>query len=90
MGTFISKNPTLAPIGRVDGYNGNNTNASAITQQVRVDRLKAGYPAFQGGNFIKSSFAVKGNLCHPTVKSDFTQEQLCGAPVKAMHLDLLG
>lgn len=90
MGTFISKNPTLAPIGRVEAFGGNNTTPSAITQQVRVDRLKASYPAFQGGNFIKSSFAVKGNLSHPTVKSDFTQEQLCGAPVKAMHLDLLG
>ena len=90
MGIFISKNPTLAPIGKVDGYNGNNTNASAITQQVHVDRLKAGYHAFQGGNFIKNSFAVKGNLYHPTAKSDFTQDELCGAPVKAMKLDLLG
>lgn len=90
MGTFISKNPTLAPIGRVEACGGNNTAPSAITQQVRVDRMKAGYPAFQGGNFIKNSFAVKGNLYHPTAKSDFTQEELCGAPVKAMHLDLLG
>ena len=90
MGTFISKNPTLAPIGKVDAYNGNNTNASAITEQVRVDRLKAGYQTFQGGNFIKNSFAVKGNLYHPTAKSDFTQDELCGAPVRAMHLDVLG
>lgn len=90
MGTYINNNPTFAPIGRVEGFNENNTTPSVITSQVRVDRLKAAQPPFQGGNFIKNTFAIKGNLYHPTTKSDFTSEELCGAPVKAMYLDLLG
>jgi len=90
MGTYINNNPTFAPICRVDLWNGNNTTPSAITSSVRVDRLKASQPNFQGGNFIKNAFAVKGNLQHPTAKSDFTSEELCGAPVCAMKLDVLG
>lgn len=89
MGTYINNNPTFAPIGRIESFNGNNTTPSAITSQVRIDRLKAAQPSFQGGNFIKDSFTIKGNLSHPTTKSDFTREELCGAHVKAMNLDLL-
>lgn len=93
MGVYINKTPTLAAIGRVEGYNENNTTPSAITQQVRVDRLKAAQPQFtgavQGGEF-KNLFAVSNvNLDHPRTKSDFTAAQLCGAPIRAEKLDLI-
>lgn len=93
MGVYINKTPTLAAIGRVEGYNENNTTPSAITQQVRVDRLKAAQPQFKGavqsGEF-KNLFAASNiNLNQPRAKSDFTAAQLCGAPIKAEKLDLI-
>ena len=48
MGVYINQNPTLAPIGKVQGFNENNTTPSAITNQVRVDRLKVVQPQFTG------------------------------------------
>ena len=49
MGLYVNNNRTTAPIGKVEMYNGaNNTTPSAITNQVRVDRLKAAEPKFRG------------------------------------------
>lgn len=42
-----------------------------------------------GNNFVKNTFGIKSNLSCPRTKSDFTQEELCGADVKAEKLDLL-
>lgn len=93
MGLYVNNNPTTAPIGKVEMYNGNNnTTPSAITSQVRIDRLKAAQPEFRGtapaGN-LKNLYASAGTLSHPTTKSDFTREELCGADVKAEFLDIL-
>ena len=51
MGLYVNNNRTTAPIGKVEMYNGdNNTTPSAITNQVRVDRLKAAEPKFKGNS----------------------------------------
>lgn len=39
--------------------------------------------------FVKQSFEFTPSLDRPATKSDFPEELLCGAPVKAEHLDLL-
>lgn len=42
-----------------------------------------------GNNFVKNTLGIKSNLSCPRTKSDFTQDELCGADVKAEKLDLL-
>lgn len=94
MGLYVNKNRTTAPIGRVEMYNGdNNTTPSAITNQVRVDRLKAAQTQFKGtapaGENLKGLYASAGTLLHPATKSQFSREELCGADIKAQYLDVL-
>ena len=43
-----------------------------------------------GGNFAKEAFNFNASLNHPKVTSDFTSDQLLGAPVLGKKLDLLG
>ena len=40
-------------------------------------------------SFVKESFGFTPSLDRPVTKSNFTAEQLCGAPLKAEHLDLI-
>ncbi len=40
-------------------------------------------------SFVKDSFTFTPSLDRPVTKSSFTAEQLCGAPLKAEHLDLI-
>ncbi len=40
-------------------------------------------------NFAKETFGFTPSLDRPVVKSNFSAEQLCGAPLKAQHLDLI-
>lgn len=94
MGLYVNNNPTTAPIGRIEMFKGeNNTTPSVITNQTRVDRLKAAQLQFRGtapaGENIKSLYTSAGTLTHPTTKSDFTREELCGADIKAQYLDVL-
>ena len=94
MGLYVNNNRTTAPIGRVEMYNGdNNTTPSAITNQVRVDRLKAAQTRFKGtapvAEQLKGLYKSAGTLYHPTIKSEYTQEELCGADIKAQYLDVL-
>ncbi len=53
----------------------------------------AGYvtsPSLQPSRtFVKQAFDFKPSLDRPATKSNFSEELLCGAPVKAEHLDLL-
>lgn len=94
MGLYVNNNPTLAPIGAVAGQNENNTTPAVITNQIRVDRLKAAQPQFRGttpaGNDFKNLFGnLKVDLTCPRTKSEFSREQLCGAHVLAENIDFL-
>ena len=94
MGLYVNNNRTTAPVGKVEMYNGdNNTTPSAISNQVRVDRLKAAQPQFRGttpaGENLKGLYASAGTLLHPATKSQFSREELCGADIKAQYLDVL-
>ncbi len=40
-------------------------------------------------SFVKESFGFTPSLDRPVAKSNFTADQLCGAPLKAEHLDLI-
>ena len=40
-------------------------------------------------SFVKESFGFTPSLDRPVTKSNFTADQLCGAPLKAEHLDLI-